>query len=122
MELINHKEYYLIFNKLIKEAEDLGYTVRPTTGRTEISLRSKEIRMRYYEKTLENLYAFCHELGHAMEEDDNERYTTSKRYRVFSEIRAWVYGMKFVFKYKLPKIKYIIESKKHIKTYLDRKW
>lgn len=97
----------------------MGFKVNNSNGSIEVDMKYKIIRVRLNEPTLENAYAFCHELGHAREKNpDVKRYKTNKLYRIRTEILAYMLGFKYVKKYNLPRIKYFIESFKHIKTYL----
>jgi hypothetical protein len=108
-----------VFSKLKNEAKLLNYRVMPTTGRTEVHDSNKEIRIRYFIKTTENLYCFCHELGHIKDTNcKNDRYKNSKLYRIYSEIKAWILGYEYVKKYELPRMGYIISACKHVKTYV----
>jgi hypothetical protein len=108
-----------IFSSLKAEAKLFNYRVIPTTGRTEVHDGNKEIRIKYYVKTMENLYCFCHELGHIKDTRcDNDRYKNSKTYRIYIEIKAWFLGYEYVKKYKLPITGYVISAFKHLKTYI----
>lgn len=116
------KTYDKLFRSLQVEAEKLGYRNDYTTNRNEIDTTKKVIRMKYYVHTLENLYCFCHELGHARERNPNlELYKNNRIYRFYSEIMAWVLGYKFVSKYGLPKLKYFQSAIPHLKTYVRNK-
>lgn len=121
-DYLEYEKYRTLFNDLRLEAKELGYRVEYTTARIEISLGVKVIRMKYYIRTMENLYCFCHELGHAREKNPNmELYRTNKAYRIYNEILAWVLGYKFVRKYDLPRVAYAKSAIIHVKTYIKRK-
>lgn len=116
---MEYEKYRTLFNDLRLEAKKLGYRVEYTTARIEISLGIKVIRMKYYIRTMENLYCFCHELGHAREKNPNMNlYRTNKAYRIYNEILAWALGYKFVRKYDLPRVAYAKSAITHVKTYI----
>ena len=111
--------YETLFDYLKQEAKELGYKVNPTTLSPYVRKPTKTIYLQYWKKTAENLYCFCHELGHARCCINlNRKY---KVLRIVDEVIAWVLGCKFVRKYKLPKPDYIKSAKMHLRSYIGNK-
>lgn len=115
-------DFEAIQQELIDITKSKGWKVVPTTMNYHIYSPYKELRLKFYEKNEEMVICFCHEIGHIIDIEkgnhDDKLYDTNLIYKLWSELKASLYGYFLYREYKLSKVNYIKRTTKGFLTYI----
>jgi hypothetical protein len=115
--------YHAEMDKLRKITEDLGCEVNFTTARA-IAFNLNMVIYVSPLASIENIYAFAHEIGHLMDfregNLDHRMWLNDPSYRITAEMRAWEKSYHILVNLGVPMESWMRHVKEKLGTYFDR--